>query len=122
DGVGGLLEWEDEQGNPLHFLDTRLAGLLRPRGLHGVILHGCETASNDARTDLRGVAGTLVNAGLPVVLAQQAVFTYESSQRASEMLYTALTSGLGMAEATFEVRQTLAEAERPDWMVPTLQA
>src|SRR5436305_15116342 len=73
-------------------------------------------------TDFRGVAGALIEAGIPAVLAQQVSFTYESSQRASEMFYTALTSGLGVAEATFEVRQALAQAERPDWAVPTLQA
>src|SRR5260221_13672521 len=38
------------------------------------------------------------------------------------MFYTALTSGLGMAEAVFELRQALAQADRPDWAVPTLQA
>ena len=120
--TGGSLLWEDDQGNPFPFPDSRLAELLRPRGLRAVVLHACQTASSDLRTDLRGVAGALLDAGIPAVVAQQANFTYESSQRGSEMFYTALTSGFGMAEAVFELRQALAQADRPDWAVPTLQA
>jgi tetratricopeptide (TPR) repeat protein len=122
EGTGGALLWEDDQGHPLPLPETRLADLLRPRGLHAVLLHGCETASSDPRSDLRGVAGTLIEAGIPAVLAQQAGFSYTSSQRASEALYTALTAGFGLAKATFEVRQALTQADRPDWAVPTLQA
>ena len=69
---------------------------------------------------MRGVAGTLVNEGIPAVLAQQANFTYELSQRASEAWYTALTAGQSFAEALFEVRQALTQADRPDWAVPIL--
>ncbi len=120
--LGGFLLWEDEQGHPLPVPDTRIADLFRPRGLRAVLLHGCETARSDEHTDFRGVAGALIGAGIPAVLAQQANFTYESSQRASEMFYTALTAGQSIAEATFEDRQALAYADRPDWAVPTLQA
>jgi hypothetical protein len=66
------------------------------------------------------VAGTLVREGMPAVLAQQGSFTYASSQLASETWYTALTSGLGFADALFEVRQALIQADRPDWAVPIL--
>jgi tetratricopeptide (TPR) repeat protein len=118
----GYLVWEDDRGEPIPMPDTRLADLLRSRGLRAVLLHGCKTASSHSRTEFRSVAGTLLAAGIPAVLAQQASFTYESSQRASEMFYTALTSGSGLAEATFEARQALAQAERPDWAVPILQA
>src|SRR6266571_2485940 len=120
--LGGFLIWEDEQGHPLPVPDTRIADMLRPRGLRAVLLHGCETAISDEHTDFRGVAGVLTEAGIPAVVAQQANFTYESSQRASEMFYTALTSGQSIAEATFEARQALAYADRPDWAVPILQA
>jgi len=120
--LGGFLLWEDEQGHPLPVPDTRIADMFRPRGLRAVLLHGCETAISDEHTDFRGVAGVLTEAGIPAVVAQQANFTYESSQRASEMFYTALTSGQSIAEATFEARQALAYADRPDWAVPTLQA
>src|SRR5712691_7970749 len=100
--LGGFLLWEDEQGKPLPVPDTRIADMLRPRGLRAVLLHGCETARSDEHTDFRGAAGTLIGVGIPAVLAQQANFTYESSQRASEMFYTSLTSGQSIAEATFE--------------------
>ena len=120
--LGGFLEWEDDQGKPLYLLDKDFTSLLRTRGLRAVLLHGCETARSSRSTDFRGVAGALIEAGIPAVLAQQVSFTYESSQRTSEMFYTALISGLGLAEATYEIRQALAQAERPDWAVPTLQA
>jgi tetratricopeptide (TPR) repeat protein len=119
---GGYLVWEDEHGDPLYMFDTHLADLLRPRRLRAVLLHGCQTASSDVNTDLRSVASALLNADVPAVLAQQASFTYESSQQGSEMFYTALTNGAGLAEATFEMRLALAQADRPDWAVPTLQA
>jgi hypothetical protein len=66
------------------------------------------------------MAGTLVREGIPAVLAQQGSFTYESSQRASEIWYTALTSGVSFVDALFEVRQSLTQAERPDQAVPIL--
>ena len=118
--AGGILLWEGEQGNELPFTDRRLADLLRPRGLHAVVLHACQTGRRDAHSDVLGVAGTLVREGMPAVLAQQGSFTYASSQRASETWYTALTSGLGFADALFEVRQALVQADRPDWAVPIL--
>jgi tetratricopeptide (TPR) repeat protein len=118
--AGGILLWEDEQGNELPFTDRRLADLLRPRGLYAVVLHACQTGRRDAHSDVLGVAGTLVREGIPAVLAQQGSFTYASSQRASETWYTALTSGLGFADVLFEVRQALVQADRPDWAVPIL--
>ncbi len=118
--AGGILLWEDEQGNELSFTDRRLADLLRPRGLHAVVLHACQTGRRDAHSNVLGVAGTLVREGIPAVLAQQGSFTYASSQHASETWYTALTSGLGFADALFEVRQALVQADRPDWGVPIL--
>ena len=121
DTSGGVLLWEDEQGNELELSDERLADLLRPRNLHAVVLHACQTGRSNARTDVYGVAGTLVKESIPTVLAQQANFTYESSQRASEAWYTALAAGQSMAAALFEVRQALIQADRPDWAVPILQ-
>ncbi len=119
--TGGVLLWEDERGDISSISDVRLADILRPRNLHAVILHACETGRSNARTDVHGIAGTLVKEGIPAVLAQQANFTYESSQRASEAWYTGLTAGQGFAEALFEVRQALLLADRPDWAVPILQ-
>jgi tetratricopeptide (TPR) repeat protein len=122
EGTGGMLWWENEQGEPFPISETHLASLLRPRGLRAVVLHSCKTAKSSLRDNLRGMAGVLVEAGIPAVLAQQANFTYASSQQASDLFYNALCSGLGMAEATFEARQALALTDRPDWAVPTLQA
>src|SRR6266704_3489674 len=119
--TGGVLLWEDERGDILPISDVRLADILRPRNVSAVILHACETGRSNARTDVHGVSGTLVKEGIPAVLAQQANFTYESSQRASEAWYTALTAGQGFAQALFEVRQALSQADRPDWAVPILQ-
>jgi tetratricopeptide (TPR) repeat protein len=122
EGTGGYLQWEDDRGDPMEMGDTRLADLLGSRGLYALLLHGCKSATSAAHTEFRSVARTLLDAGIPAVLAQQASFTYESSQRASEMFYTALANGAGIAEAAFEVRQALAQADRPDWAVPILQA
>jgi tetratricopeptide (TPR) repeat protein len=119
--TGGVLLWEDERGDVLSISDVRLADILRPRDVYAVILHACETGKSNARTDVRGVAGTLVKEGIPAVLAQQANITYESSQRASGAWYTALTAGQGLADSLFEVRQALSQADRPDWVVPILQ-
>jgi tetratricopeptide (TPR) repeat protein len=118
--VGGALLWEDEQGNELPILGLKLTELLCPRNLHAVVLHACQTGRSDARRDVHGVAGTLVKEGIPVILAQQANFTYESSQRASRAWYSALTAKRGFAQALFEVRQVLSLTDRPDWAVPIL--
>jgi tetratricopeptide (TPR) repeat protein len=117
---GGFLLWEDEHGKEVPFSDIRLATLLRPRGLHAVVLHACKTGNRNERVDISGVAGTLVKEGLPAVLAQQGNFSYTSSQRASGNWYTALISGQTLVGALFEVRQALALSDRPDWAVPVL--
>src|SRR5262249_51202080 len=117
----GILLWEDDQGNALPISAEQLASLLRSRDLHGVVLHSCETGRRNARADVRSLADTLVQEGLPSVLAQQAGFTYESSQLASHAWYQELVSGQNMALALLAVRQTLIEADRPDWAVPILQ-
>lgn len=116
-----MLLWEDDQGNAFPLSAARLADILRPRNLHAVVLHACETGRSNARTDMRSLAGTLIHEGIPAVIAQQANFSYESSQRASEAWYTALTAEQGFAQALFEVRQALSQADRPDWAVPILQ-
>ena len=118
--VGGVLLWEDDAGKELPIAASSLADLLRPRGLRAVMLHACQTARRDARTDTLGVAGTLVKAGIPAVLAQQANLSYQSSQLASRTWYQALTAGYTSAEALFEVRQALVQAEHPDWAGPVL--
>lgn len=118
---GGMLLWEDYQGNALHLSTSRIASLLRSRNLHAVVLRGCETARGNARAEVRGLAGTLAQEGLPAILAQQANLTYESSQLASQAWYKALTTGQSMAFALLAVRQALIEADRPDWAVPILQ-
>ncbi|MDP9312270.1 MAG: tetratricopeptide repeat protein [Chloroflexota bacterium] len=122
EGLGGFLEWEDERGKPLLHADAKIADLLRPRGLRAVVLHGCDTAAADTHTDFTGVAGALLGAGVPAVIAQQAKFTYESSQRASRTFYEAFTSGLGLAETLFETRLALHQSDRLDWAVPILQS
>jgi hypothetical protein len=43
--TGGILLWEDEQSNELPFTDRRLADLLRPRGLHAVMLHAAHAGA-----------------------------------------------------------------------------
>ena len=120
--TGGVLLWEDERGNAVPMTDRHLADLLRPRHLAAVVLHACKTGRRNARSEIRGVAGTLIHEGIPAVVSQQANLSYQSSQRASKAWYTALTSGATFAEAIFEVRQELSLAERPDWAVPVLQA
>ncbi len=119
---GGALLWEDDQGNALLLSAPRLASLLRSHNLHAVVLHACETGRNNARAEVQSLADTLVQEGLPAVLAQQAGFTYKSSQLASRAWYKALITGQSMAFALLAVRQALIEADRPDWAVPILQA
>jgi tetratricopeptide (TPR) repeat protein len=121
---GGFLVWEDEQGKPQLIHAVLLADLLRPRGLRAVLLQGCKVASHDSLSDFHSVAKALMDVGIPAVLVQQVDFTYELQQRACETFYTALASGMGLAEATFEVRRTLtlASANHPNWAIPMLQA
>ena len=121
EATGGLLLWEDELGNELPLSGERLAAFLRPRSVSAVVLHACQTGRSDAQTEVRGISEMLVHEGIPTVLAQQANFTYDSSQRSSEAWYHALAAGQSFAEALFEVRQALTLADRPDWAVPILQ-
>ncbi len=118
--TGGVLLWEDDRGEVLPYPAHRLAELLRPRRLRAVLLHACETASGHGTLDLPNMAEVLLRASLPAVLAQQANLTYESSVLATRAWYTSIIEGQSLADALFEVRQVLAQTERPDWAVPVL--
>ena len=120
DENGGVLLWEDERGNEQVVPASRLAQLFGPSHLFAVILHACETGRRNARKSVSGVAGALLRAGIPTVLAQQANFTYESSQQASRVWYSTLTAGRSIPDALFEMRRALSFAEQPDWAVPVL--
>ncbi|GHO87709.1 tetratricopeptide repeat protein [Dictyobacter formicarum] len=121
DVQGGALLWEDATGRSRPIAAERVAGLLQEHALYAVVLHGCQTALGNTHLNIFSLAQTLLTAGIPAVLAQQANFSYAASQCASAVWYGSFLKKRTLAAGILAVRCALADANLPEWPVPVLQ-
>jgi CHAT domain len=120
---GGFLIWENDHGKPLRVRASLLADWLRTRKLRAVLLQSSKMTNDNRYSNLWNVSNALIEAGIPAVLTLQTNFTDESILDTCKVLYTVLARlKEGLAEASFEVRMSLALANCNDWALLTLQA
>jgi hypothetical protein len=90
-----------------------------------IILTSCLTGvsgSTKASDPFSGVAASLIAAGLPAVIAMQAVVRDTNAIRFTERLYEALLSGDPVEAAVTAARVSLHlnDTQSPDWAAPVL--
>jgi hypothetical protein len=127
DGIGYLL-FQDVRGkNKEPISGADLASFLRDKELGLVILSACNTATGDFSKEFATVAKTLVENGIPAVVANQFEITNSSAAAFAGAFYAELLNTGDVDRATIKGRTELNfrnqlpnDAARIDWGIPTL--
>ena len=118
----GVLVMEDAEGRPHEVTGEELGGLLNeydPTRL--AVLNACEGARNDASDPFAGVAQSLIQQGLPAVVAMQYEITDDAAIIFARELYGAIADGLQLEAALAEARGAIRDAGNPtEWGTPVL--
>jgi hypothetical protein len=119
-----LFEDEDRHGRPVEG-DT-LAYLLRGSQVRLAVLNACQSALAGDSDAFSSVAGSLVRAGLPAVIAHHYTMPDSSAIPFAAELYQALGDGFPVDAAVSEGRKAILSAlgeewrDRLDWATPAL--
>jgi hypothetical protein len=99
-----------------------LANLLAPPGIRLVVLNACEGARFDARDPLSGVASTLVEGGIPAVVAMQFPVSDEAAIVFAKALYEGVAAWQPIDVAVTAARRAMAIPGNllAEWATPVL--
>lgn len=115
-----LLEDENGLGRPLsgQYLGTLLHD---EDSLRLVVLNACEGARTDKKDPFAGTAQSLVQQGLPAVIAMQFEVTDEAAITFAHEFYAALADGLPVDAALSEARKVIfSKGNEIEWGTPVL--
>ena len=119
----GYLVFENSQGRS-HFVSGRKLGpLLRDEdSLRLVMLNACSTAVTSEARPFSGVATSLVQAGIPAVVAMQTSITDEAALQFSQVFYESLADGCPLDTAVAEGRKAIefSAGHTVEWAIPQL--
>lgn len=120
--ASGVLLLEREDGTGHRVSGNRFGTLLHDaKELQLAVLNACEGARTSAHSAFSGVAQTLVQQGLPAVVAMQAEISDRAALAFSHEFYYFLCRGLPIERAMCEVRKAMAVAdEASEWGTPVL--
>lgn len=117
----GVLVFEDENGNGVPVGGTSLAYLLQDHpSLRLAVLNACNGARASLENTFAGTAQTLVQHGVPAVIAMQSEVMDETACSFTEKFYGALASGRPVDACVGEVRRALSAQHNPEWGTPVL--
>lgn len=118
----GVLVLERPDGTAHRVTGSQLGTLLHDApGLQLVVLNSCEAARTSGRNAFSGVAQTLVQQGLPAVVAMQTEISDRAALAFSHEFYYFLSRGLPVERAICEVRKAMAIADgAAEWGTPVL--
>jgi hypothetical protein len=119
----GVLYLEDSQGGHAPVYGTELANLLADQTrLRLVVLNSCEGARTTLTDPFAGVATTLVQLGVPAVIAMQFEISDEAAILFAEELYTDLIGRQDPIDAAVaEARKAVfTEVNEIEWATPVL--
>lgn len=120
----GMLALEDPYE---HKIAVPITGEALARELHDeegirlVVLNSCEGAQQDTRDPFSGIASSLVQRGLPAVVAQQFEISDQAAIEFSKEFYKALARGYKIEMAVSEGRRAVANTlNNTEWVSPVL--
>ena len=120
----GVLIFEDADGRPQPTSAAFLARLLRGQAasLRLVLLNACLGAMPATEDPASSLAGVLLRAGVPAVLAMQFDLADDAAAELARVFYRELAAGASIDQAVGEARSELHESyqSRLDWLVPVL--
>jgi hypothetical protein len=119
---GALAFRESSGGREVMFLSAdRTATLLRDVGVSIAVLNSCDTGTSAYNDAITGVAGSLVHAGVPAVIATLRAIPDEAGLSFTSELYRAFGEGYTLEAALAEARKRLS-MEGWDWSAYALFA
>jgi hypothetical protein len=123
DGVGSLM-FEDEGGDAVPVSGGTLGTLLKNTPVQLVLLNACQSAQDSPNPQaLAGVGPSLVEAGIPAVVAMQFVIGEDSARVLAEDFYEMLSRYVPVDECVAHARQGLmleTGVRNVDWATPVL--
>jgi hypothetical protein len=119
----GVLALTDENGNTDRLSATQMARLLADHNtLRFVLLNSCEGGKASQRDIFSSLAVTLVNRGIPAVLAMQYTISDQAAIEFASSFYEALSEGAPVDTAVVEARKAISMAIDMtfEWGTPVL--
>jgi hypothetical protein len=118
----GALVMEDRHGRPHEVPGEELGGLLNEYDLTRLaVLNACEGARGSVSDPFAGVAQSLIQQGLPAVVAMQFAITDDAAIIFARELYAAIADGYPLEAALAEARGAiLDEGNLTEWGTPVL--
>jgi hypothetical protein len=118
----GVLLFENEQGRGHRVNASRLAAILHDhRSLRLIVLNACEGARNSPIDPFAGVATTLIQQGVPAILAMQFEITDRAAIQLAQVFYESLADGYPAEAALSEARKAIfASSNDVEWGTPVL--
>jgi CHAT domain len=124
-GEGGLV-FANVNDEAFPVSSTKLAEMLKSRGVRLVVLGACEGGRRDGQNVWSGVAAALLRIGTPAVVAMQYTIADNLAAAFSAAFYGALVAGYTIDEAVAAGRAAIrvatdgSDPDSRDWGVPVL--
>lgn len=121
----GCLIFVNEQGGEHRLGERSVREIFRGRGLSLVFLNSCESGSGGHADFNKGVAQSLVEHGLPALVANQYSVLDSSATSFAQHFYWSLAQGMSLGQSAREARiavNYLLHGEPIDWAIPVLYA
>src|SRR5262249_36051226 len=96
-----------------------LATVLRNRSVGVAVLNGCDTGTSSVNDGLSGVAGAIINAGVPAAIATMRAIPDEAALLFTRELYRAMLDSDTLEAAVVEARKALS-LQRWNWSAYSL--
>lgn len=117
---GGLI-FEDEDDFLQLVSARKLAHLLHNHpALRLAVLNACEGAATSAQTPFSGVAQSLVQQGLPAVIAMQRDISDVAAITLAQTFYAAIADGYPVDTSLTQARLAIYATDDAEWAVPAL--
>lgn len=123
----GYLRFDQRAGEPFRFYAKEFSRLVAGRGIRMAFLNACETgvSGDDSDPGRSSIAASLLNQGIPAVVATQFTMPDASSHLFSSGIYNALACGRPLGEALRDSRGAMSfdgKSQFFDWGIPVLYA
>ncbi len=117
----GVLILEDERGRSYPVNAERLGNILHDEeSLRLAVLNACEGARSSVKDPFSGLAQSLVQKGIPAVIAMQFEISDDAAITLSHEFYRALGEGYPADASLAEARKMIANANELEWGTPVL--
>jgi CHAT domain len=117
-----MLAMADERGRAPLVAGDELGTLLHDhQSLRLAVLNSCEGSRGDRSDPFSGTAQSLIQQGIPAVVAMQFEITDDAAIKFGHVLYEAIADGYPLDAATAEARKAIyAEGNLIEWGTPVL--